>query len=76
MTGRYDAGFGLVLLGNPAQKSFVPVQPSASGIFLRGDTRCLRTIKIGKSSAVIAAVNSSALQIFVPVDSQKNGKRQ
>jgi hypothetical protein len=63
MTGRYDAGYGLLLLGNK-NKEFTAVPQSEAGIFLRGDTRCMRPIIINGHELVLAAINNSKLQVF------------
>lgn len=63
MTGQYDASYGLLLLALP-DKSFVAVPQNKSGIFLRGDTRCMRSIIINNQPAILAAINNSALQVL------------
>ncbi|HVG13669.1 MAG TPA: VCBS repeat-containing protein [Chitinophagaceae bacterium] len=63
MTGRYDAGYGLLLLGNK-NKEFTAVPQFKAGIFLRGDTRCMRPIIINGREMVLAAINNSKLQVF------------
>jgi hypothetical protein len=63
MTGQYDASYGLLLLGH-SNKTFTTVNQSKAGIFIRGDTRCMRSIIIDKKPMVIAAINSKALQVF------------
>lgn len=63
MTGQYDASYGLVLLGAPNQ-SFTAIPQNKSGIFLRGDTRCLRSITINNKPMVLAAINNGKLQVM------------
>jgi enediyne biosynthesis protein E4 len=63
MTGQYDASYGLLLLAEP-NKTFKAVPQSKSGVFLRGDTRCLRTIIIHDKPMILAAVNNQALQVL------------
>ncbi len=63
MTGQYDAGYGLLLLG-ASNKTFTAIPQNKSGIFLRGDTRCMRPIVINKKPMILAAINSAALQVF------------
>ncbi|MEP7372772.1 MAG: VCBS repeat-containing protein [Chitinophagaceae bacterium] len=63
MTGQYDASYGLLLLSSPDGK-FTAVPPGKSGIFLRGDTRCMRSIVINGKQVILAAINNSVLQVF------------
>jgi len=63
LTGRYDAGYGMLLLGSLA-KTFTAVPQNKSGIFLRGDTRCMRSIVINNKAMVLAAINNSMLQVL------------
>ncbi|MEI9908211.1 MAG: VCBS repeat-containing protein [Bacteroidota bacterium] len=63
MTGQYDASYGLLLLAKPG-KTFTAVPQSKSGIFLRGDTRCMRSIIIKNKPMILAAINNAALQAF------------
>ncbi len=63
MTGQYDASYGLLLFGH-ADKTFISVPQNKAGVFLRGDTRCLRSIEINKKAMVIAAINKGPLQVF------------
>ena len=62
-TGQYDASYGLLLLGN-SNKTFTPVTQEKSGLFLRGDTRCIRQIIINKKPMILAAVNNEMLQVY------------
>lgn len=63
MTGQYDASYGLLLLGG-RNKIFTVMPQNKSGIFLRGDTRCLRSIIINKKQMILAAINNAKLQVF------------
>ena len=63
MTGYFDASYGLLLLGTE-NKTFTPVSQSRSGIFLRGDTRCLRSISVNGKPVIIAAINNAPVQLF------------
>ena len=63
MTGQYDASYGLLLLAAP-NKKFTALPQNKSGIFLRGDTRCMRPITIDNKPMIIAAINNSSLQVF------------
>jgi hypothetical protein len=63
MTGQYDAGYGLLLFAT-SNKKFTAIPQSKSGIFLRGDTRCMRSIIIQNKPMILAAINNAALQIF------------
>ena len=63
MTGQYDASYGMLLLGSPA-KTFTAIPQSKSGIFLRGDTRCMRSIVINNKPMMLAAINNSMLQVL------------
>jgi hypothetical protein len=62
-TGPYDAGYGLLLAGG-ANKLFKAVTQNRSGIFIRGDVRCLRPIQTATNTYIIAAVNNSPLTIL------------
>jgi hypothetical protein len=68
MTGQYDASYGLLLLASPG-KNFIAIPQNKSGIFLRGDTRCMRSIIINNNPMVLAAINNSLLQVFRPHNS-------
>lgn len=62
-TGYYDAGYGLILQGTRS-KTFTVVPQQTSGIFLRGDTRCLRSITVQNKPVVLAAINKGPVQLF------------
>ncbi|HEX8314420.1 MAG TPA: hypothetical protein VF609_05495, partial [Flavisolibacter sp.] len=63
MTGYYDAGYGLLLLGL-GNKNFKAMPQHVSGVFLRGDTRCMRTIVVKDKPVIIAAINNGPLQLL------------
>jgi hypothetical protein len=63
MTGQYDASYGVLLLGT-TNKTFTYVPQTKSGIFLRGDTRCMRSLSVNKKEIIIAAINNSPLQLY------------
>lgn len=63
MTGYFDAGYGLLLLGTE-NKNFIPLTQNQSGIFLRGDTRCLRSVTVNEKPVIIAAINNAPAQVF------------
>jgi enediyne biosynthesis protein E4 len=62
-SGALDASYGLVLLGN-TNKIFMPLQQATSGLFVRGDVRCMQKININGSTAIITAINNQQLQLF------------
>ena len=61
-TGSYDAGYGLLLLGNE-KKTFTPLTPRESGLFLRGDTRCLQQLLVKDKPIILAAINNGPLVV-------------
>jgi len=61
--GRYDAGYGYTLLAN-SQHDFIYDKPSASGLFIKGEVRDIKTIKTSKGEYIIVARNNDALQLF------------
>ncbi|MGI4020981.1 MAG: VCBS repeat-containing protein [Janthinobacterium lividum] len=61
--GRYDASYGTTFLGNP-QHGFTYVQPSVSGIFIKGEVRDIKSIKTKSGTSIVIARNNDALQIF------------
>jgi len=64
-TGRYDASFGLLLIGN-GKGEFVPIDESESGIIIDGDTKDLKMIHTkSKGSLLLAAPNDSPLKTFL-----------
>ncbi len=63
MTGRYDASYGLFLKGSKGNK-FTPVEPSRSGMILKGDVRDLALLRGQKETFVLAAVNNDSLRAY------------
>ncbi len=77
--GRYDANYGLLLLGSgkgPDQMPrFTATKPEATGFFIRGQVRQLRTLR-GPSGRqlIVAAKNNDRAQVFsVAKPGQKGG---
>ncbi|CAN5502248.1 VCBS repeat-containing protein [soil metagenome] len=62
-TGQYDASYGLLLTGN-TNKTFTAIPQNKSGIFIRGDVRCMRQIATTKNKYILAAVNNSPLAVL------------
>lgn len=61
--GRYDASFGVTLLGN-AKHGFDYLAPEGSGLFVTGEVRDIKAIKGKKGPQIIVARNNEALQLF------------
>ncbi len=61
--GRYDAGYGWVLLGRNDHR-FRTMMPVESGLKIRGDARRLKVINAGKEHYLLTTVNDGPLQIF------------
>jgi enediyne biosynthesis protein E4 len=61
--GRYDASYGTTLLGKPNHE-FSYSLPLASGLFVRGEVRDIKSITTRKQSYIVVARNNEALQIF------------
>jgi hypothetical protein len=66
-TTRLDAGRGLLLAGNGNGK-FLPVTPFNSGLYLTGDIKDLKELKIGAGKYLIASRNSNSLQFVKTLD--------
>jgi hypothetical protein len=62
--GRYDANYGLTLLGNK-QKRFDYLPPVTSGLFVKGEVRDVAPIKTKNGTQIIVARNNDALQLFM-----------
>jgi hypothetical protein len=61
---RFDASFGVTLLGSRSNK-FTYVQPAQSGLFVKGEARCIDTIKNKNGeNYVLVGINNSALYAF------------
>ena len=64
-TGRYDASYGLVLMGN-GKGNFTPVNMVKSGLIIDGDVKDLKMISVkNKGKLLLAAPNDSKLKIFL-----------
>lgn len=61
--GRYDASYGLLLLGN-GSGGFRAVPPVASGLILDGDVKDLKIIHVGKQKVLLVAVNDDKMKAF------------
>lgn len=61
--GRYDAGNGLVLLGD-GKGNFQPLSILQSGIFIPGNAKGLVQFPFGNSIAVAATQNNGGLRLF------------
>ncbi|MEP6845146.1 MAG: VCBS repeat-containing protein [Panacibacter sp.] len=65
MTGRYDASYGSVFLGDGKGK-FTPVDYAESGFIIDGDVKDLQIINLkNKGKAILAAVNNDKLNCMV-----------
>ncbi|MEP7252672.1 MAG: hypothetical protein ABI683_09840 [Ginsengibacter sp.] len=63
MPGRYDASYGLLLIGDGKGK-FNTVKPMSSGLILDGDIKDLKMIEVGNRKVLLAAVNDSTMKAF------------
>jgi enediyne biosynthesis protein E4 len=64
-TGRYDASYGLVLMGN-GKGTFAPVDIAKSGLIIDGDVKDLKMISVNnKGKLLLASPNDSKLEIFL-----------
>jgi hypothetical protein len=65
-TTRYDAGTGVVFLGN-GKNNFQTVQWEQSGFFASGDSRGIASIRLGKDKrmGIIVANNNYSLEFFI-----------
>ncbi len=63
MQGRYDASYGLLLLGN-GKGGFNPVTPVNTGLIIDGDVKDLKIITVGKQKVLLAAINDSKMKAF------------
>ncbi len=64
--GRYDAGYGLVMLGN-ARGNFVPVSPQRSGFIVKGEVRDIEVLITSSNEPLyLVARNNNSLMIFKP----------
>lgn len=62
-TGRYDASYGITLLGSRG-KGFQYCNPSASGLFVRGEVRDVKKIMAGNNYCLIVSRNNASPEIF------------
>ncbi|HEX8357177.1 MAG TPA: VCBS repeat-containing protein, partial [Segetibacter sp.] len=64
-TGRYDALYGLVLLGN-GKGGFTAVNILKSGFIIDGDVKCLKLLNVGgKGKAIVAGINDDKIGYFL-----------
>jgi len=61
--GRYDAGYGFLLKGN-GKGGFNALTPPRSGFSVKGETRALRKIRIGKKDYYLAIRNNDTIEAF------------
>jgi hypothetical protein len=62
--GRFDAGYGITLLGTLSNK-FIYKPPSQTGLFVNGQARCIDTIKNAKGeSFILVGMNNAPLYMF------------
>jgi hypothetical protein len=61
--GRYDASFGVTLLGN-AKHWFNYLPPIKSGLFIKGEVRDISAVNTKNGQVIIVARNNDALQMF------------
>ncbi len=70
LSGRYDAGIGLVLLGN-GKGQFQPAKPSQTGFLVKGDAKSLVEISLKNGTTLLlASQNQDWLKTFSPTQSQ------
>ena len=62
--GRYDASYGLVLMGD-SKGVFNALSPVSSGLIIDGDTKDLKLIHLPKQQLLLAAVNDEKMKAFV-----------
>jgi hypothetical protein len=61
--GRFDASYGTTLMGDTHHR-FIPMKPSLSGLFIKGEVRDIQQINTAKGNDIIVARNNDSLQIF------------
>ena len=61
--GRFDASYGLVLMGN-GKGLFSPQSPVKSGLILDGDVKDLKLITAKKHAILLAAINDEKMKAF------------
>lgn len=63
-SGRFDASYGTTLLGD-ANHQFHYINPSASGLFVRGEARDIAEIKTAMGGHIlVVSINNNKLQLF------------
>jgi hypothetical protein len=62
--GRYDAGYGLVLLGD-GNGGFQPLESWQSGFIVRGQGRDIKQIKTEKGDLFLVARNNDSIKSFL-----------
>lgn len=68
--GRYDAGYGLVLL-NDDNQNFTPVEGSQSGFIVRGQGRDVKSVMSVKGKMFLVARNNDSIKLFTKAKSTK-----
>jgi hypothetical protein len=63
VSGRYDASYGLVLLGD-GHGGFTPVRPTAAGLVLDGDVRDMKVVHSGGRRVLLVAINDQPMRAF------------
>ncbi|WP_422361942.1 FG-GAP-like repeat-containing protein [Reichenbachiella sp.] len=62
-TPRNDAGYGLLLLGD-GHGNFKTQPFSESGLFIKGDTKVIKTIEVGNAKSMLVGKNQDFLQLI------------
>lgn len=62
-TPRNDAGYGLLLTGD-GKGQFTAEPFSESGLFIKGDTKVIKTLKVGETEAMLIGKNQDFLQLI------------
>jgi hypothetical protein len=60
---RLDASFGHVLMAKDSE-TYEVLPSQESGFFVRGEIKAIKTLKIGKHTYVLAAVNNESPKLF------------
>jgi hypothetical protein len=61
--GRFDASYGTTMLGN-RNHEFTYASPLASGLFVKGEVRDIKSIPTAMGPLILVARNNDSLQIF------------
>ena len=65
--GRYDAGYGLVLMGDGKQ-NFTPLDAQQSGFVVRGQGRDIKSLMLsGKARIFLVSRNNDSIKLFTKV---------